>query len=353
MLYLKGLRDQWQPYHQRRVVDFNQLAGGFGPLTIFGLPSLEGCFSVIGLGPAKTASNHRLQIILTASAQPAPVVETAPVVESSRCPNCGTDLLGTYCYRCGEKMFHEKDLSLRHFLAHSLHELTHLDSKIFATLRYLFTRPGFLTQEYLSGRRLHYVKPLSLFLVACAVFLLADSVRPVNRWNIVRMTQDDKTGRLDAGWEKMASLKHLPKEVIVEQVAEKMHKMATATQLANVLAMAVVLALFYRRRYFTGHLVFACHFLVFNFLVLVLLSPLMPMAENIHIRTRWLRILWWLVVQNAVYVGYLFLALRRVYGQGALITAFKAISTYTILQFLIFLTMVITLSVAAAFAAMA
>jgi hypothetical protein len=250
-------------------------------------------------------------------------------------------------------MFHEKDLSLKHFFAHSLHELTHLDSKIFVTLRYLFTRPGFLTQEYVAGRRLHYVKPLSLLLVACAVFLLADSVRPVNRWNILRMTQDDKTGRLNAGWEKMAAATHQPKEVIVEHVAETMHKMGTATQLANVLAMAVVLALFYRRRYFTEHLVFACHFLVFNFLVLVLLSPVMPMAEHIHIKTAWLRLLWWLVVPNAVYVGYLFLALRHVYGQGAAITAFKAISTYTILQLLIFLTMVITLSVAAASAAMA
>jgi hypothetical protein len=276
--------------------------------------------------------------------------QLVPVVETARCPSCGTELVGTYCHRCGEKMFREKDLSLKHFFEHSLHELTHLDSKIFVTLRYLFTRPGFLTQEYVAGRRLHYVKPFSLFLVACAVFLLADSLRPIDPYNLQRLNRDDRSGSMNAAWEKMAAIKHQPKEVVAEQMAGLVHKMGTSTQLANVLAMAAVLSLFYRRRYFTEHLVFACHFLAFNFIALVVLSPLESAALHVSIKPFLLRFFWRLFATNVVPVVYLFFALRRVYTQGAAITVLKAIVTYSTLQFLIFVTMAMTLAIAAAYA---
>src|SRR6516225_11479891 len=87
--------------------------------------------------------------------------ETAEV-----CPNCQTKLLGEFCHNCGERQFHQDELGIRHFASHALHETTHLDTKVFATMRYLFTRPGYLTVEYVEGRRSRYMKPLSLFLVA-------------------------------------------------------------------------------------------------------------------------------------------------------------------------------------------
>jgi hypothetical protein len=272
---------------------------------------------------------------VSTSVQPASVADTAP------CPSCGTELLGAYCHRCGEKMFHEKDLALKHFFLHSLHELTHLDSKIFATLRYLFTRPGFLTQEYLAGRRLHYVRPLSLFLVACAVFFLADSIRPIDRYNLSRLTQSDKKGGINAGYEMIAASRHVTTERVAEEVKTTVHKLATSAQLANALAMAVVLALFYRRRYFTEHLVFACHFLAFNFIGLLLLSPLVSAAGHLKIRSLWVTLL-----QSGVFVSYLSLALRRLYAQRVALTVLKAVGTYIVTQLLMFLTLVITLVIA-------
>lgn len=238
-------------------------------------------------------------------------------------------------------MFHEQDLALKHFFLHSLHEFTHLDSKIFATLRYLFTRPGFLTQEYLAGRRVHYVKPLSVFLVACAVFFLVDSVRPIDRYNLSRLTKSDRKGEISAAWETIAGYRHVTKEKIAEDVAGTVHKLTTSAQLANALAMAVVLALFYRRRYFTEHLVFACHFLAFNFLGLLLLSPLVSAAGHLKIRALWVTL-----VQSGVFISYLFFALRRVYAQGVGITVVKAIGAYTVTQLLMFVTLVITLVIA-------
>src|SRR6476620_3761973 len=106
------------------------------------------------------------------------------------CP-CGTEFLDDYCHKCGEKQHHTEELTFRHFVLHATHDLTHLDTKVFATLRYLFTRPGFLTQEFIAGRRLRYMRPFSLFLVAVAVFFFVDSFKPVSSYNIKRLTEQD------------------------------------------------------------------------------------------------------------------------------------------------------------------
>jgi hypothetical protein len=263
------------------------------------------------------------------------------VQESTTCPNCARELMGEYCHDCGEKRVHSHDLALGHFFLHALHEFTHLDSKVFATLRYLFTRPGFLTQEFVAGRRLRYVQPLSLYLIASAVLLMVSSFVMISAFDVRQMTRTDKTGQIEATWEKLAQKKHLPKEVIVERVQETMHKAATAAQLANVLAMALLLALLFRRHYFVEHLVFSLHFLSFTYLVTVLTAPLHALV----ITYTWNFIVLVTVVKM-VAVVYLVIGLRRVYLASMAATLVKALVAYTITQAAIILTQVAVVLVA-------
>jgi hypothetical protein len=46
----------------------------------------------------------------------------------------------------------------------------HFDGKFFRTARYLFTRPGFLTKEFISGRRTRYTHPLRFYIFASFLF---------------------------------------------------------------------------------------------------------------------------------------------------------------------------------------
>src|SRR5262249_51391498 len=71
------------------------------------------------------------------------------------------------------------------------------------------------------------------------------------------------------------------RELIVEQVQERIHRVVTAVQFANVLGMATILWLtilwlMYRKRYFVEHVVMAFHFLAFLYLCTILSWPLDP-----------------------------------------------------------------------------
>jgi len=54
-------------------------------------------------------------------------------------------------------------------------EIVKLDSKVLTTFRVLLTRPGFLTTEYIAGRRVRYVTPFKLYFIASALFFLINS----------------------------------------------------------------------------------------------------------------------------------------------------------------------------------
>jgi len=87
--------------------------------------------------------------------------KSPPVSASSFvCPSCGTTSIGPFCTRCGERKLGSDDRSLRHYLDILVNHLTHFDSKGYRSLRYLLTRPGFLSSEQLRGSRVRYAKTL-------------------------------------------------------------------------------------------------------------------------------------------------------------------------------------------------
>ena len=90
------------------------------------------------------------------------------------CPSCGAESPGPFCTRCGERRLGTDDRSLRHYLDILVNDLTHFDSKGYRSLRYLLTRPGFLSTEQLRGSRVRYAKTLIfLFIPIYAVIFYA------------------------------------------------------------------------------------------------------------------------------------------------------------------------------------
>ena len=90
----------------------------------------------------------------------------------THCENCGAELQGHWCAACGQPAI-EYRRSFRHVLADLLNEFLNWDSKFFTTIALLILKPWRLTNEFLAGKRVRYVNPLRLYLLASILFFLA------------------------------------------------------------------------------------------------------------------------------------------------------------------------------------
>jgi Protein of unknown function (DUF3667) len=231
------------------------------------------------------------------------------------CPNCGASLGGQYCGGCGQKRFSHHDLTVRHFLSHAFHELTHLESTSFVrTLTALVFKPGLLTREYLAGRRSGYINPVRLYLSISAVFFLF-------AWGA--MLQHGGTSRIERPVQMVAAHRHVDPKTIEEQFAHALKTYAAAARFTSALVLALFVQLLYARskRYYVEHLIFSLHYISFSFLVTTCIELLRLGLRSVHVSMGYIPGL-----QLPVLFVYMFVALRVVYGQPRAITFFKAVA---------------------------
>ena len=90
------------------------------------------------------------------------------------CRNCGAALQGEYCSVCGQREG-RADLRLRDVLGEFADDFVQPDSRMWRTLSGLVLRPGFLTAEFIAGRRARYLPPLRLYLTLSFILFLVVS----------------------------------------------------------------------------------------------------------------------------------------------------------------------------------
>lgn len=90
--------------------------------------------------------------------------------ENKSCLNCGTELKGDFCHKCGQEAgnnIHTVKGFILEYIGH-----TYLwDSNVIRTLRLLVTRPGYLTNEFMAGKFMSQQHPLKLNLFLLLVFV--------------------------------------------------------------------------------------------------------------------------------------------------------------------------------------
>jgi hypothetical protein len=94
-------------------------------------------------------------------------------IRYKNCLNCRSDLSekDVYCSQCGQKV-QSPIIRFKDFLKDAFEDYFSIDSKIFKSLFPLLFKPGFLTIEYINGKRNSYVPPFRLFLIISITYFL-------------------------------------------------------------------------------------------------------------------------------------------------------------------------------------
>lgn len=94
-----------------------------------------------------------------------------PQRKEKNCLNCGTTVIGKYCHVCGQENIEPKE-SVWHLISHFFNDITHFDGKFFTSMKDLIVKPGFLSKQYMIGRRASYLNPIRMYLFTSFIFFL-------------------------------------------------------------------------------------------------------------------------------------------------------------------------------------
>jgi len=312
-----------------------------------------------------------------AAQPPAGQAAATPAAAVPFCDNCGASVPGKYCGNCGQRL--DPPLhSLGHFLAVAFEDVTHADTRLWRTLWALLFKPGFLTREFLDGRRARYLPPVRLYLVISLVFFVwlatlakpgpdEAHMTPQQRAAIAEARQAAEKARRAVGAAAVvvvpagtsadaptaAPAAAAPKESFhgsslegdtehcqkmnyrgpwrealvrgCEQAARDhgrsllesfMHNLPRAMFVFLPLLAAVMMLLYWHpRHYYVEHLLFYVHNHAFFFLVILIAGVLGTLLPSVATLMGWL---------TTLYIAwYVYRSMRTMYGQGRLRTVGK------------------------------
>jgi len=107
----------------------------------------------------------------------------APAAPPPNCLNCDAVVPSSdrFCGKCGQEN-EASPVSFAALLREVWEAFVQIDATLLRTLRLLVFRPGFLSAEYVRGRRSAYLSPFKMYLAVSAVyFLLWGLVVPFDR----------------------------------------------------------------------------------------------------------------------------------------------------------------------------
>lgn len=257
--------------------------------------------------------------------------------ELTSCLNCGAPLHGAFCAACGQRAV-PPNPTVRELAGDAWHELSGYDGRIMSTIRGL-ARPGFLTREYLEGRRAHYLPPVRVYLTVSVIYFVIAASAPAlgsrgpgeisgpgnmrigitDTGGAVEMTAEDRAEMqkdlAEAHWLLQPMLRSFIEEP--DAFRSRMFAVMPRVFFALLPVFAAIVALFYRRRTFPVSLVFAAHLHAFAFITFAF-SEATKFTGSEHLFDRVSAIM------AIVFAVYALRAFRSVFGGSWPITIAKA-----------------------------
>jgi hypothetical protein len=227
-------------------------------------------------------------------------------VVHAACANCGTALQGPFCHACGQEV-KPIDPPLALFVRESGKELLDVDGRIWRSLRRLIVSPGFLTREYVEGRRVPWLSPLRLYLLTSVFFFAVSAFVGGDDPVQVQMSGDAKQVEEALGKVGFESRAAFEAALTEGRAVREVWMPRLMFVFVPLFAAFVALVRRQSRRGFPAHVQFALHVHAAFFAVrgaAALTGLALPGGAVAVLRA----------VANLYAVAYLFQALRNVYG---------------------------------------
>jgi hypothetical protein len=233
----------------------------------------------------------------------------------SKCPNCPADLTQEYCPACGQRRIRADDLSARRFFTGLFDEFADLAVKFktVRTLRGLLT-PGWLTAEYLSGRRQPYLTPFKLYLVCAAIFFLS---APIAGFTLRSLIESDRSGTVGRLVSARVADDDPDRPLFNARFDVRVQSVYTIAVGIEALVLAVMLHLLFRNQHrpYGAHLIFSLHYVAFMYLLTIGVGIARTLGVSTDLAA---------TIGYTLLMPYLVVALKRVYAESTRAILLKA-----------------------------
>ena len=235
-------------------------------------------------------------------------------------------------------------LTTRELIHEALEGITHSDSRLWVSLKYLLFVPGKLTQEFIAGRRASYLPPFRLYLVLSVAFFLLTSLTHTELLHLDTDAATDSASHAAPQKTPEESCSNLQVNIFGRSDEQQRFRLACAQIVSDhgknyqhvvvgtmpkamfiflpLIAFFHMLLYWRPRRLYAEHLLFFVHVHAFAFLAMAIVLLLSALGDAFKPAGATAVVV---MASIGVYMPvYVVLAMRRVFRRGWLSTFFKA-----------------------------
>jgi hypothetical protein len=262
-----------------------------------------------------------------------------PVFEPSRqCPSCKQTWRGDFCHQCGEKKLSSNDLKFFAIIKQIFSSITEMDNKFFTSFRLFISRPGQLSNDYISGIRKNRLSPFQLFIFANIFYFFMTGFINQSTFATPLNFHINSTNFFH---------QELAKEMVYEKISGSQENFESYEERFNRLvkthsktlvflqipmfAFALMLCYINKRGNGIRHVVFSTYFIAFILLIGLIAHPIINQLLGFVLNLKLFNIqeyeyeIVFSICMFSIYTIYLYFALHRVYKESKIITLIKSI----------------------------
>lgn len=253
-----------------------------------------------------------------------------PLEKSSVCRNCGSENIENYCSHCGQTVQTQR-FTLGAFFD-IFFDAFSLEKGFIHTFVYLFTKPGTVIKDSISGRTKPYANPLKYLIIIAGVYAFIFVTTNIYEKTLTT-TYDFMFNSTETMQQVKAAADENPGQAEFQtKLFEVMGKYLNLIPLILIPFMSKASKWLYKsRKYLYGeHLIINCYVIAQSFAIITVVMLLILLIPA------WIK--YFPIISGIIFLSYMSYAYHKIFSKHLFVNIIKTISTYIIgyIYFLLF-----------------